>query len=221
MRRSLTALAGLVLCLGSLAACGDDTATAPAADPPAEAPSCDFVGGGQPAKEVSPPPAQATQTGPVEVAIATTQGDITATLDGAAAPCTVTSFVSLAEQDYFDDTPCHRLTTADAGIFVLQCGDPLGQGIGGPGYTIPDELDGTETYPAGTMAMANTGQPNSGGSQFFLVYDETPLPPSYTVFGQLSADGLAVVQKVAAGGTQTPADGAPNLEVTISDVSVG
>ncbi len=106
--------------------------------------------------------------------IATSVGTLEATLDADKAPCTVNSFVSLAKQGFFDNTPCHRLTTA--GIYVLQCGDPTGTGTGGPGYTIPDEFSTTDTYGPGTLAMANTGQPNSGGSQFFIVYKNTPLP---------------------------------------------
>jgi peptidyl-prolyl cis-trans isomerase B (cyclophilin B) len=134
----------------------------------------------------------------------------------------VSSFVSLAQQHFFDNTPCHRLTTS--GIYVLQCGDPTGTGTGGPGYTIPDELTGRESYPAGTIAMANTGHPNTGGSQFFLVYRNTPLPPQYTVFGHLSPAGLGVVQKVAARGTDNAfgaGDGHPKEKVTITRVTTG
>ena len=79
----------------------------------------------------------------------------------------------------------HPLPPADhaaTGIYVLQCGDPTGTGTGGPGYSFDDELTGDETYPAGTLAMANAG-PNTNGSQFFIVYGDTPLPPNYTVFG--------------------------------------
>ncbi|MET0295928.1 MAG: peptidylprolyl isomerase, partial [Microbacterium sp.] len=134
-------------------------------------------------------------------------------------PCTVESFVSLAQQQYFSNTECHRLTTS--GIFVLQCGDPTGTGRGGPGYRFDDELDGGETYPAGTVAMANAG-PGTNGSQFFLVYEDTPLPPSYTVFGQLSSEGLEVVQTIAADGVEGGADdGAPATAVTITGVSLG
>ncbi|GAA3072492.1 hypothetical protein GCM10020000_66550 [Streptomyces olivoverticillatus] len=116
----------------------------------------------------------------------TTCGSIDLKLDAAAAPHTVNSFDFLAKEGFLDHSKCSRLTTAN--IYVLQCGDPKGTGAGGPGYTIPDEnlkdprLKGS-VYPAGTVAMANrfdeqSGQGrNSGGSQFFLVYQDSPLPP--------------------------------------------
>src|SRR5699024_6566030 len=152
-----------------------------AADSSAEAAAgtCSYPTGSQPAAEdVEVPPQTPQATGEVEAAIATSVGDLTVTLDAEGAPCTVNSFLSLAGQEYFDDTDCHRLTTE--GIFVLQCGDPTGTGSGGPGYSFADELDGSETYPAGTLAMANAG-PDTNGSQFFVVYDDSPLPADYTV----------------------------------------
>ena len=96
-------------------------------------------------------------------------------------------------QGYFEGTRCHRLTTE--GIFVLQCGDPSATGMGGPGYSFADELSGTEQYSAGTVAMANAG-PNTNGSQFFIVFQDSMLPPAYTVFGHLDAASLKVVQKI-------------------------
>lgn len=156
--------------------------------------------------------------------LATTCGDIDIALKTSAAPHTVNSFNFLAGKGFFDHTPCHRLTTN--GIFVLQCGDPTGQGNGGPGYNIPDEnlKDKSlkdNTYPAGTVAMANTGQANSGGSQFFLVYQDSPLPPSYTPFGTISDEGMTVLKKIAAAGESTGAgDGAPNATVVIDKATV-
>src|SRR5690606_14024148 len=114
---------------------------------------------------------------------------------------------------YFDSTSCHRLTTS--GIFVLQCGDPTATGTGGPGYSFADELTGSETYPAGTLAMANAG-PDTNGSQFFIVYADTSLAPDYTVFGHLDGASTAIVADVAAEGTASGApDGAPRTPVTI------
>jgi peptidyl-prolyl cis-trans isomerase B (cyclophilin B) len=148
--------------------------------------------------------------------ITTNRGAIKATLNDTGTPCTANSFTSLAKQGYFDDTKCHRLTTQD--IFVLQCGDPTGTGTGGPGYSFDDELTGQETYPAGTLAMANAG-PNTNGSQFFLVYADTSLPPSYTVFGKIDAAGLQVVSQIARAGTANGSpDGAPKDDVVISSV---
>ena len=98
------------------------------------------------------------------------------------------SFVSLAEQGFYDDTPCPRIGDQE-GFGILQCGDPTGTGAGGAGYSFADELSGDETYPAGTLAMANAG-PDTNGSQFFLVFRDSQFPPSYTVFGTIDEAGL-------------------------------
>jgi peptidyl-prolyl cis-trans isomerase B (cyclophilin B) len=221
--RHLVGLAGLTIAaVISLAGCsGSDSEGGTASDTaPTTGTSCDYPAGDTASKEVDPPPATTTLTGKVSVTIATSAGDLAAELDADKTPCTVNSFVSLAEQGYFDDTSCHRLTTS--GIAVLQCGDPSGSGMGGPGYTFPDELSGDETYPAGTLAMANAG-PDTNGSQFFVVYGDTPLPPSYTVFGQIDDDSVKVVQKVADAGTDNangPGDGHPKTAVDITSVTV-
>jgi peptidyl-prolyl cis-trans isomerase B (cyclophilin B) len=142
-------------------------------------------------------------------------------LDADHAPCAVNSFVSLANAGYFTETPCHRLTTE--GIFLLQCGDPTGTGSGGPGYRFRDEnlpVGHQPTYPRGTLAMANSG-PDSNGSQFFLVYRDTPLDPTYTVFGKVT-QGLEVLDGIAAAGadsTNGAGDGPPNVEVTVQSVT--
>ena len=180
-------------------------------------------------------PAETPKTGAVNLALTTDQGEIPLALDRTKAPCTVQSMEFLAKKKFFDGTICHRLT-ASAGLKVLQCGDPEGTGGGGPGYSIPDELptdlaagpaspDGTPTviYPRGVVAMANAG-PNTGGSQFFLVYGDSTLPANYTVFGTMDATGLATVDKIAAGGI-TPGqngaeDGAPAVPVTITTAVV-
>jgi peptidyl-prolyl cis-trans isomerase B (cyclophilin B) len=217
------ALAASALLL--LAGCtgGATTEPAPAASAPSEGAvsgECSYPASGQPAVDVTPPAEGTDQpTGEVQAVLQTSAGDIPLTLDGERTPCTVESFVSLAQQQYFSNTECHRLTTS--GIFVLQCGDPTGSGRGGPGYRFDDELDGAETYPAGTVAMANAG-PGTNGSQFFLVYEDTELAPNYTVFGTMSPEGLAVVQSIAAAGTSDGApDGEPANPVTITGVTVG
>jgi peptidyl-prolyl cis-trans isomerase B (cyclophilin B) len=152
--------------------------------------------------------------------VVTNCGTIVVALDGKAAPHTVNSFNFLAGKGFFTDTPCHRLTTS--GIFVLQCGDPTGTGSGGPGYTIPDENLRGATYPAGTLAMANTGQPHTGGSQFFFVYANTSLPPQYTPFGHVTS-GLGVLTRIAKAGTDDsngPGDGHPTQPVVIESFTV-
>jgi len=185
--------------------------------------TCDYAVTGSASKPVQPPAGDGVAASGTTAAVLTLNGTpVTLTLDNEAAPCTVNSFVSLAQQGYFDETACHRVT--DEGIFVLQCGDPSGSGSGGPGYTVPDEFEGITGYPAGTLAMANTGQPNSGGSQFFIVYDETPLPPQYTVFGSTDQAGIDLVAGIAAGGNDgsfgAAGGGKPLLPAEIDSVTV-
>ena len=216
--RLLTTLSAAVL-LGTLVSCGDDGGATVSDASGASETTCEYPEDGMgAAKEVEPPPTEPTVSGEVPVTVRTSAGELGATLDADATPCTVNSFVSLAEQGYFDATECHRLTTQ--GIYVLQCGDPSASGSGGPGYSFPDELTGEETYPAGTLAMANAG-PDTNGSQFFVVYDDTELPPDYAVFGTIDDAGLEVVRGIAAKGAQSGApDGPPAEQVAIESVSV-
>jgi peptidyl-prolyl cis-trans isomerase B (cyclophilin B) len=133
-----------------------------------------------------------------------------------AAPETADSMIFLANQGYYTDSDCFRLTTQ--GLFVLQCGSPTNNGQGGPGYTVPDENlpENTENnYPAGTVAMANAG-PGTAGSQFFIVYEDTTLPPNYTIWGKV-VSGLDVVRYVAEQGVQGGGvDGAPTQPIVIT-----
>ena len=224
MRARLLTLPAALLLTVALASCSEDgptTATDPTADSDVKTTDCTYSAGGAPAaKEVEPPSSEAVAEGEIEATLGTSIGDFGFTLDAAATPCTVHSWVSLAEQGYFDDTQCHRLTTA--GIFVLQCGDPTGTGSGGPGYSFEDELTGKETYPAGTLAMANSG-PDTNGSQFFIVFDDTELRPDYTVFGTVDDATLEAVRAAAedgVNGSTEPGDGTPNTEVAIESVTV-
>jgi peptidyl-prolyl cis-trans isomerase B (cyclophilin B) len=158
-----------------------------------------------------PDPADATKT--------TTSNRITVAFDPAKAPQTVNSLLFLSDRNqWFDESSCHRLTTS--GIYVLQCGDPTLTGSGGPGYQIPDEnlpTAGGVTYPAGTIAMANSG-PNTNGSQFFIVYQDTTLPPNYTVLGTVT-EGLDIVQAIAAKGVEGGGtDGAPAQPIGFTKV---
>ncbi|MFF0813942.1 peptidylprolyl isomerase [Rhodococcus sp. NPDC003318] len=204
---------------------------------PATAPTttCSYPASGTASRPVTPPPAtDVAATGTAAVTMTTSQGPIGLTLDRAQSPCTVNSFVSLATQGYYNDTPCHRLSTS--GLYILQCGDPSGTGTGGPGYGYDTEYPLTAyasgdpastqpvVYPRGTIAMANTGRPGSNGSQFFLVYDDSPLPPQYTVFGTVSDEGLATIEKVAAAGddgSMAAGGGKPNTPIRIETVTVG
>jgi peptidyl-prolyl cis-trans isomerase B (cyclophilin B) len=212
------------------AAAASSTPSTTAATSPSAAPAttdaagnvnCVFTAAGSASRKVSLPASAAPTKGTVTVHVASTQGAMTFTLNRSAAPCTVASFVSLAKQKYFDNTPCHRVTTSDP--YILQCGDPTGTGGGGPGYTIPDEYNGTETYTTGVLAMANvSGTPDSGGSQFFIVYKDSPLPATYTVFGKVTA-GMSVVDKVAAKGSDNSngtGDGKPILPISLTTVTV-
>lgn len=138
------------------------------------------------------------------------------------APTTVGTIAWLANQGFYNNTSCHRLTTQ--GIFVLQCGDPAGNGTGSPGFSFADENlptaggDGNYIYPRGTVAMANSG-PNTNGSQFFLVYQDSPLPPNYSVWGKIT-EGLEILDNVASAGVlDGSSDGLPSQAVVISKAS--
>ncbi len=133
--------------------------------------------------------------------LTTNCGDIVISLLGSKAPVTVNSIATLANAGYYNKTLCHRLTTE--GIFVLQCGDPTATGSGSPtgwkGYVDENLPKATvRNYPAGTVAMANSG-PRTNGSQFFLVYKDTQLGPNYTIWGTITK-GLDLVQKIGAVG---------------------
>lgn len=149
----------------------------------------------------------------------TTEGDIVIELDAEAAPETVNNFVVLARYDFYDNVPFHRIIPG----FMVQAGDPVGPtpGTGGPGYTIPDELPtGDDPYPAGTLAMANTGQPDSGGSQWFITVEGggAQLTPTYTAFGHV-VEGQDVVDEINQHG-DAATNGTPTKIVAITDVTI-
>ena len=229
----------------------DSTASAPPPTPSSEAPAqpvadgglpafeppaglgadCQYPSSGEASKQADPPRTGQVPTEPAEVSVSmsTNQGNLGLLLDNAKAPCTVNSFASLAQQGYFNDTPCHRLTTSPS-LSVLQCGDPTGAGTGGPGYKFANEyptnqyqpddpaLGEAVLYPRGTIAMANAG-PDTNGSQFFLVYKDSQLPPGYTVFGRIDDTGLATLDKIAAAGVEGGGpDGPPAEDVQIKTI---
>lgn len=194
--------------------------------------NCQYPATTEPASKPATPPRMGrvpTDPALVSASITTNDGNIGLELDNAKTPCTVNNFVSLAQQGFFDNTPCHRLTTTPA-LGVLQCGDPSGSGTGGPGYRFPNEyptnqyrltdpaLEVPVVYPRGTLAMANAG-PGTNGSQFFLVYKDSQLPPTFTVFGTIDATGLTTLDKIAAFGVADGSDdGKPAKDVTITSV---
>jgi peptidyl-prolyl cis-trans isomerase B (cyclophilin B) len=196
--------------------------------------NCQYPPSPEPAaKQVNPPRQGKVPTDPAQVSVSmvTNQGHIGLLLANNESPCTVNSFASLAQQKFFDGTKCHRLTTGDTSS-ILQCGDPSADGTGGPGYKFANEYPTGQykpgdpaarepvIYPRGTLAMANSG-PNTNGSQFFLVYKDTLLPPEYTIFGKIQQDGLDTLDKIAKGGVAGGgADGPPAIEVTITSAQL-
>ncbi|WP_414689029.1 peptidylprolyl isomerase [Mycobacterium sp.] len=192
--------------------------------------NCQYPPSTDPAAKAAPTPQTgkaSTDPAQVGLTVVTDRGRIGLQLANNESPCTVNSFVTLAQGAYFDNTECHRLTTSRA-LSVLQCGDPKGDGTGGPGYQFADEyptdqypagdpaLKQPVVYPRGTLAMANSG-PGTNGSQFFMVYRDSLLPPAYTVFGTINEAGLAVLDKIAAAGVSGGGDdGPPANEVTIT-----
>lgn len=225
---AVVVVATLVL-VQTLGGSGDDgvgTAAEPAASAPAETPA--------PGQCVEPPalpaePKQFDQVPPKSLAenatwtatVHTSCGDVVMELDGAKAPQTVSSFINLAREGYWDASPCHRLVPR--GIFVLQCGDPTGTGSGSPGYgygveNAPDD----DQYPRGTLAMARATDPESNGGQFFIVWKKTELMDStgYSIFGRVT-EGMDIVDRVAeqgVGGTLGPE--APKQPISILSVDV-
>ena len=147
-------------------------------------------------------------------------GDIVVTTVGPKAPITITQLATLAKGGYFDYSLCHRLTTQ--GLYVLQCGDPTATGSGGPNFTYGDEnlpAAAVNNYPAGTVAMANSG-PGTNGSQFFLVFADTTLGANYTIWGTIT-QGLDIVKAIAKAGVKGGgADGTPNQTIAINRVTV-
>ncbi len=199
---------------------------APTASPSLVDGKCVYTKYGKAARKVKLPPAKPDTTAQYQATIATNRGDIVIDLNNKAAPCTVNSFVSLADQGFFNNTHCHRLTTIDP--YVLQCGDPTGTGSGGPGYEFANEinssqgLDGYVTYLPGTVAMANSGGTDTNGSQFFLVYKNSPLQPDYTPFGTI-VSGFNIIQNVAKAGSDNSngqGDGHPKEKVEINSVTI-
>ncbi len=192
-------------------------------DAKAAAGKCDYVadaqsqGGPGVPKDTSPP-----TSGKVKLKVTTDRGDMQFTLDRALAPCAVNSWDHLVTTSFYNNSPCHRLTTSQ--LKVLQCGDPTGTGAGGPGYNYDEEPPTkSDPYPKGSIAMGNSGSKGTTGSQFFICYDSCngALGTDYSLVGQVTS-GLDVVQKVADAGSDNSngsGDGKPKLPITITSIA--
>jgi peptidyl-prolyl cis-trans isomerase B (cyclophilin B) len=192
------------------------------------------AGGGK-VKDVGMPPATVPNVGTSVLTMDTNLGAIKATMDLSKVPCTGASFAHLSSKKFWDNTKCHRLVN-EASFKVLQCGDPFAtgkgyrqtDGQGGPSYTMAEENLPTDTnnpYPAGSIAMANTGQPGSTGSQFFICSEDTKLPASYTLLGKITT-GLDIVKGVVKAGDDgafkaNAGGGHPKKELDIKAMTVG
>lgn len=137
------------------------------------------------------------------------------------APLTVTAITALAKGGFYNQTLCHRMM--NDGAYFLQCGDPTSSGFGGPAWQpYADEnlpVDGPANYPAGTVAMANSG-PNTNGSQFFLVFQDTQFDPNYTIWGKITA-GLNIVKAIGDAGVKGGGSvGTPATKIAIERVIV-
>lgn len=223
-RRTIIAAAVIVAIVVALAIVvaklvEDDPATGD--ESPTAAESTDTATPDAPASYDAPPPPD--QARDAEVLVSTSAGDLTLDLDADAAPQAVASFEFLVEEGFFDGTSCHRLLPGA----LLQCGDPTGTGTGGPGYSFGPVENAPEdqVYPAGTVAMARVGgQGDSMGSQFFLVFEDTPLPDDsaggYTVMGTITS-GLDELRRIGAAGTvDGSSDGRPKNDVIIETMEI-
>lgn len=199
------------------------TAAAPGAGTTTVGP-CTYVSDGRASRPVTPPTEADLRTGPVTATLTTSAGVVTLKLDGAKAPCATASFVSLARQGFFDKTTCHRILTGGPGEgAIAQCGDPLGDGTGSPGYAYGEENLKGASYTRGTVAMAKGNAPGSTGAQFFLVTQDFPIPPEYTLLGTITG-GLPALDKVIAGGIKPGTElqyggGTPNTPLDIKTVT--
>lgn len=195
-------------------ACGDEEETMPTATPRGTA--TPGAAASPAAGRYATPPAMTIDPQKSYIAVLETdKGIIRIKLLPDIAPQTVNSFVFLAREGYFDGVTFHRVIPG----FVAQGGDPIGTGSGGPGYRLPDEFS-DRPIDRGVVAMANTGQPNSGGSQFFITYTrQERLDGKYTVFGEV-IEGMDVAEKLTPRNPQTNPNAPPGdriIKVTIEE----
>ena len=153
-----------------------------------------------------PPEMQIDTSKSYKAILKTSEGDITVRFNDDQTPITVNNFISLAREGFYDGTIFHRVIDG----FMIQGGDPLGTGTGGPGYKFADEPFEGE-YSRGTLAMANSG-PNTNGSQFFIMHADYPLPPNYVIFGKVE-EGMDVVDAIATSETEMSPMGEQSVPV--------
>ena len=155
------------------------------------------------------------------ITINTNCGDIVIEAFAKKAPVTVSMLSGLVTSKFYDQSICHRMIYSQSAA-LLQCGDPTASGYGGPQFQFDDEnlpKASMNNYPAGTVAMANSG-PNTNGSQFFIMAANTTLDPYYSVWGRVTK-GLEIVQAVVANGTATGEEvGQPKVKIAIEKVSI-
>jgi len=232
---AVVVIAGVAVWIVAALGNDDDKKSTDAAAPPPGTVACTWIpedgSSGSKVKDVGTPAANAPNVGTSTLTMDTNLGAITAAVDKSKAPCTAEAFTYLASKKFWDNTKCHRLTTE--GIKVLQCGDPTAtgkgwresDGSGGPSFRYAEEnlpTNAKPAYPKGTVAMAKTSQPSTTGSQFFIVYEDTDLPPDYTVLGKVTK-GLDILEDVAKAGTDNAngkGDGHPKKEVTIKTLTM-
>ncbi|MGC4939128.1 peptidylprolyl isomerase [Kribbella sp. DT2] len=221
MKRSLVpALIATTLLAATLTTLGTTSANAAPAPSGRPAPTvkCEFTPtpDNPAAKPVTVPKATAKAKGTADVFFVTNYGPFVVRMDRASAPCGVHNFVHLVQSRFYDRTQCFRLTDSTR-LGVLQCGDIYRQEEGGPGYKFPDEVDGTETYPRGTVAYGNQG-PGTNGSEFFVVHSFANIDPAYTVLGKV-VFGMSTFDRIVAAGIADPdQDGPPTRPVRILKV---
>ena len=220
MRRAVLPLL-VSLLLPFLAGCGEEEPAAGGETTPTRTASgCETVAAPEPKGEQQvPKPTERLRRGATYVAtVRTNCGDFDITLDVENAPVTASSFAHLARQDFYDGLTFHRVSPG----FVIQGGDPLGDGRGGPGYSVREAPPATVSYDKGVVAMAKTGDeaPGTSGSQFFVVTENADLPAEYALLGRVTR-GMEAVERIAASETddfEQPADPVVIADITIAEV---
>jgi len=218
MRRTPLLLLLIIAALG-LAACGGDepTEAAPEDSAGTTPTGCESVPEPEPKGEqqIERPDERLDRDATYVAQVATNCGDFEFTLNVGEAPKTTASFVHLAEQDFYDGLTFHRVSPG----FVIQGGDPLGSGTGGPGYSIEEAPPEATRYDKGVVAMAKAGNEPAGtsGSQFFVMTESADLPPDYALLGEVTA-GMETVEKIAA--VETDATEKPTEPMVIESITI-